>query len=437
MPDRKFNIITLGCKVNQYESAYLQETLVRSGWRHVARGERPNVTIVNTCIVTHNAAQQSRQAIRKAIRENPEGRVAAIGCYVQVYPDDILQMEGIDLVADNSMKGHVPESIIEVVETGSRSVLLNNFGRHTPFEFLPIRCFPDRTRAFLKVQDGCRSFCTYCIVPFARGPLRSLAPDKVISMIMALSEEGYKEIVLTGINLGKYGVDLDNHTNLVRLLEVICKEDLPVRIRISSIEPKEIGPDLIDLVASARGVCRHLHIPLQSGDDRVLKKMNRNYTSSEFSRLIEEIHTKIPFAAIGIDVMSGFPGEDYEAHQNTYSLIKDLPVSYLHVFPFSPRPGTPAAYFDDRISPQTTKERAAHLRSLGREKRSQFYSSCLKKRFMMLVEGMYSEKDGLFIRGRSDNYIPTFVCTSQDLKGRLIPVRLERISGDKVIGTVA
>lgn len=432
---KSFKIITLGCKVNQYESAYLDETLASAGLRRTACGDKADISIINTCIVTNTASHQSRQEIRRSIRKNPNGIVIVTGCYAQAFPDELARIEGVRLIAGNTEKGNLPERILKTNISLSERVLSCAFEPNTPFEYLPIKRFSDRTRAFLKIQDGCQSFCSYCIVPVARGPYRSLAPEKVLSMVESLAEEGYKEIVLTGIHLGKYGVDLDKGMNLNRLLASIEKENLLVRIRLSSLEINEIDMELIDMMASKRWICRHLHIPLQSGDDAVLRKMNRNYTSRHFARLIEAIHDKVPLAAIGIDVMCGFPGEDPVAYQNTFSLIKDLPVSYIHVFPFSPRRGTPAETFEGRIEPGVIKERAAALRDLGQKKRILFYQGCLKKKFMVLPEGWHPEKEGL-IQGKSDNYLPVIFPAHQDLD-RLVPVFMDKVEGNSVVGSMS
>ena len=431
---KSFKIITLGCKVNQYESAYLSETLTHAGWVRVKKGDKADVAIINTCIVTQRAAHQSRQSIRKALRENPGGTVAATGCYAQVFPQELEQINGIGLIAGNTTKAKLPELLLDSTHSGGESLVLKDFDPEMPFEPLPIKRFPGRTRAYLKIQDGCQSFCTYCIVPFARGPCRSLSQQRVLSMLDALSREGYKEVVLTGIHLGKYGVDLKEDADLNRLLHAIGRQGLPLRIRLSSIEPNEINDELIDMVGNEKWLCRHFHIPLQSGDDRILKRMNRNYKAQEFARVIEAIHTRIPHAGIGVDVMSGFPGEGPIEHQNTLSLITDLPVSYLHVFPFSCRTGTAASLFDGRVDPGIIKKRASELRNIGQQKRSAFYQACLKKEFLVLAETWHS-KENKIMKGMSDNNLPVLFSSSQDSKGRLVPVRTERVDNNMVIGS--
>jgi threonylcarbamoyladenosine tRNA methylthiotransferase MtaB len=431
---KTFRIITLGCKVNQYESVYMKEELTHAGWCQADDAERADAAIINTCIVTQRAAHQSRQEIRKAIRENPGGLVAAIGCYAQVCPDELLGIQGIRLIADNRAKEKLTEVILSMENSEQRLVVLKDFESKMAFDFHPIGRFHGRNRAYLKIQDGCESFCSYCIVAFARGPYRSLAPEKVLSMIESLVREGHREIVLTGIHLGKYGVDLNGNMNLNNLLLAIGRQGFPVRIRLSSIEPNEIDQDLIEMVASSKWLCRHFHIPLQSGDDKVLKRMNRDYATKEFVKLIRSIHASIPLAAIGVDVMSGFPGEDSVAHQNTCSIIRDLPISYLHVFPFSARKGTAAFDFDGRNDPGVIKKRAAELRAIGQDKRAEFYDICLGKEFPVLAEGWYSEKEDM-MKGTSDNYLPVLFSSVNDLKGRIVPVRIERIENNKVIGS--
>lgn len=435
MTNKSFKVITLGCKVNQYESAYLKEALAGAGWGQVGRDETCDVVIINTCIVTQKAAHQSRQAIRKAIRENPGGYVAAVGCYAQAFPEELSEIEGVGLIADNRMKGNVPDYLIKGGVSSKATVLLKAYETGAPFDFQEIKRFAGRTRAYLKIQDGCQSFCSYCIVPFTRGPYRSLAPEKVLRMIGTLSDQGYKEVVFTGIHLGKYGVDLRGDIDLLSLLKMVGREGYPLRIRLSSIEPNEISIGLVEMVASETWLCRHFHIPLQSGDNRVLKMMNRPYTAREFVRLIEAVYSKIPYAAIGVDIMSGFPGEDSKAHHNSFSLLQDLPISYLHVFPFSPRPGTAASTFKGRVGPEEVKKRAAELRALGEMKRRLFYQGCLQKEFPVLVEGWDSQERGI-MKGRSDNYLPVLFSSAPHSKKELFQVLMKRVEGNRIIGTV-
>ena len=432
---RTYKIITLGCKVNQYESAFVEESLSRAGWHRVANGSSPDVLVVNTCIVTHKGAHQSRQAIRKAIRENPGSFVAAIGCCPQVFPEELETIEGLNLIANNRIKAQIPRLLMERSSRNEKTLMLPPFEPETPFDPLDIDNFPGRTRAYLKIQDGCRSFCTYCIVPYARGPYRSLAPEKVLGALERFADRGYREVVLTGIHLGKYGVDLANQMDLKGLLQRVGKEGLPLRLRLSSLEPRELDVNIIEMAASEKWLCPHFHIPLQSGDDHILKRMNRNYTTREFAEKIETIHTAIPQGAIGVDVMCGFPGEDNTAHANGVSLLRDLPVSYLHVFPFSPRKGTPAWNFKDKVEIDTIKQRASELRALGQEKRMLFYESCLDRVFDVLVEGPHA-KDKTLMTGAGENYLPFVFPRDDRLRGHVVRMRAVRMAGDKVLGKI-
>jgi threonylcarbamoyladenosine tRNA methylthiotransferase MtaB len=420
---KTFKIITLGCKVNQCESATLREALVQTGWVPAEKGAKADVNIVNTCIVTQRASYQSRQAIRKAIRENPSALTAATGCYAQTFPEELSRIEGLDLIAGNALKGHLHKVLQDCRKGAPTCLSHSDFSASLSEEILPLS---ERTRSFLKIQDGCDSFCTYCIVPFSRGPLRSLEPLKVIALLRSLSEEGYKEVVLTGIHLGKYGVDLSPATSLKDLLTLIGKERIPLRVRLSSIEPKEVVPELIRMAASEEWLCRHFHIPLQSGDNRILEKMNRNYTSEEYARLIESIYSQIPLAAIGADIMTGFPGEGESAYRNTYTLVKDLPMSYFHIFPFSPRQRTAAWDFKDKVDDREIKKRAEALRVLGQKKRENFYRSCMGNTFQVLAEGL--DRSGM-IKGLSDNYLPVLFPFPHQIKNEMIPVRIDRIEG--------
>ena len=433
--NKRFKIITLGCKVNQYETASIQEKLTLKNWQSTETPADADLIIVNTCIVTQRASYQSRQAIRKAIRENPSAKIAVVGCYPQVFPEELSKIDGIDILAGNNNKLRVPD-IIENQDSLSENFPDETDRReHQPFAATSVKRFMDRTRAFLKIQDGCDSYCSYCIVPYARGSVRSMAPDAVMTSIHGFKEEGYKEIVLTGIHLGKYGRDLTGKSELVQLLKKIAGQKPEYRIRLSSLEPGEISDELIEMVTCENWLCRHLHIPLQSGDIDILKRMNRHYTPSEFKKLVLRIHKKIPETAIGIDIIAGFPGEDEHAFNNSYSLLEELPVSYLHVFPYSPREGTPAAGYPDQVNTKTIKERAARLRELGRNKKTRFYKSFIGKDFSILTEGWESEEDKI-IKGLSDNYLKVFLHSDRFMKNEIVKVTAEKYKKDYILGKI-
>ena len=417
-----FKIITLGCKVNQYESAFIEESLMNMGCKKTNKDIEAELVVINGCIVTAKASYQSRQTIRRAIRENPKAIIAVIGCYGQVFPGELSKINGVDLIAGNKGKSSLPGFLLNASHHNPPLILREDFGDSTPFEQIPIKRFSDRTRAFLKIQDGCESFCSYCIVPMARGPLRSLEPDKVVRIVKGLERNGYKEVVLTGVHLGKYGSDLMNGINLNRLLIEIGKNRFPLRIRLGSLEPTEIEGELIELMASHNWLCRHFHISLQSGDDAILKRMNRPYTARMFTSVINDINRLVPKVSIGVDVLVGFPGESDRAFNNTFDLLEDIPISYMHVFPYSRREGTAAAGFSDQLDQKRIKERAFLLRCLDKEKRKTFWNSLVGQTFSVLTEG-WVPGDRNLIRGLSDNYVRFTFPSKSLIKNKIVKVR--------------
>ncbi|HIJ90855.1 MAG: tRNA (N(6)-L-threonylcarbamoyladenosine(37)-C(2))-methylthiotransferase MtaB [Desulfobulbaceae bacterium] len=430
---KKIAISTLGCKVNQFESAAFLSELGRRQVELVPFSGSADVYIINTCAVTAKAGAQSRQLIRQALRANPEARLIVTGCYAQVAAQDILDIADSPIcIVGNGCK----HRLVEVALAERHCDLemhLGNIAGQKEISPLTVTSFGERTRAYLKVQDGCNSFCSYCIVPYARGRSRSLAPDKVVAQAEIFAAQGYKEQVLTGIHLGHYGQDLTPQSNLRELLALLLAQNLPVRYRLSSLEPTEITDELLGLMAQSPAVMPYLHIPLQSGDDRILQRMNRRYPAATFAKVVEESMRRLPDVAIGVDVLVGFPGEDETAFRNTYSLIESLPVSYLHVFPYSKRPGTPAAAMPDQVPKADKDERVALLRDLNHKKRSAFYQSHLGSIRQILVE---RRKKGCLLRGYTGNYIPVSFEGDNAMVNQLITVRLEELTADGVLGRI-
>ncbi len=430
---KSFKIITLGCKVNQYESAFIEESLINMGCQKANQDREAKLVVINGCIVTAKASYQSRQTIRRAIRENPEAIISVIGCYGQVFPGELSKINGLDLITGNKGKSFLPELLFNASHHNPPLILKEDFGASTPFESIPIKRFSDRTRAFLKIQDGCESFCSYCIVPMARGPLRSLEPDKVLRILKGLERSGYKEVVLTGIHLGRYGSDFRNNINLTKLLIEIGKNKFSLRIRLSSLEPTEIEIGLIELMASHKWLCNHFHISLQSGDDAVLKRMNRHYTSRMFTRVVSDINRLVPDVSIGVDVLVGFPGETDRAFNNTFDLIKNMPISYLHVFPYSRREGTAAADLSGQLDHKRIKDRAFLLRVLDKKKRKIFWSSLKGETFSVLTEG-WVPGDGNLIRGLSDNYVRFTFPSKSLIKNKIVKLSAEGVTEKGIKG---
>jgi threonylcarbamoyladenosine tRNA methylthiotransferase MtaB len=429
---KTFKILTLGCKVNQYESVFIEESLRGMGCQGANQSQQADLVVINTCIVTARASYQSRQAIRRAIRENSRAVIAAIGCYGQVFPGELTKISGVDVIAGNNGKSSLPELLATTGHHNPPLIIRKDFGSSNRFEQAPIGRFSDRIRAFLKIQDGCESFCSYCIVPKARGPLRSLEPDRIIRVLNGLAMSGYKEIVLTGVHLGKYGVDLGDNMGLTKLLLEIGRGRLGLRIRLSSLEPMEIERELITLVASHEWLCRHFHISLQSGDDGVLRRMNRHYTARMVTGVVNDIARLVPQVSIGADVMVGFPGEGERAFKNTFDLLKDMPISYLHVFPYSRREGTAAAGFSHHLDDRSIKERALLLRCLDKEKRKAFWGGLLGETFSVLTEG-WAPGGRNSISGLSDNYVRFAFPSRSLIKNEIVKVTAEGITEKGIV----
>ncbi len=406
----KVAISTLGCKVNQYESTGILEGLDKSIFLQVPFNTKADCYIINTCTVTGRTDYQSRQFIRRAIRTNPDASVIVTGCYAQVAPHDIARIPGVTFVLGNAEKVHIPQIIQNAVK-GDPQVIVSDICKARELSgFSPLK-FPGHTRAFLKIQDGCNSFCSYCIVPYARGASRSLPESAVLKKIEMLARADYREIVLTGIHLGVYGQDMIPPSNLFNILEYVEKNKIIERLRLSSIEITEITDEMIRLIKKGTTICRHLHIPFQSGDDKILLAMKRNYDSALFKNRLEEICRAIPDIAIGIDVMVGFPGEGEKEFNNTLRLIEELPVAYLHVFPYSERPGTLASRLPGRVNEAVKKRRSEILRDIGKEKRNTFAERFIGEKLTVLVEDK-KDKDTGCMKGFSNNYIPVLIRNS-------------------------
>lgn len=434
----KFTVTTLGCKVNQYESAAIAEQLNNSGYRQVRHEQTADVCIVNTCTVTQKASMQSRQAVRKAMRSNPGARIIVTGCYAQTEPDAIKKIKGVHHIIGHADKHKIPEIILSSDKNLQHPVTIikrNIFLEHD-FKSSPTTVFGNRTRPFLKIQDGCDSHCTYCIVPYARGPSRSMPFESVLKHIQQLKQAGYHEVVLSGIHLGAYGTDLPHKTDLFSLLNRIHELRGIDRVRLSSIEPLELKDDIIKLVSETDMFCKHFHIPMQSGDDDVLKKMRRPYTRSFFRDLINKINKRLPDAAIGVDTLIGFPGETENAFANTYSLVEDLPVTYLHVFPFSSRGKTPADKLSGKVSSTVIKKRCQKMHQLGNIKKRIFYKKIVGQKVDVLMEDKREISTG-HLKGITSNYIPVHVPCDDKYKNALVQVRIDRLnSNNTVFGTL-
>lgn len=417
---------TLGCKVNQYETAALASLFARRGYRVVEDFEAPaDVYVVNTCTVTKTADQKSRQAIRRAVRRNPAAVVVVTGCYAQVNPEAVAGIPGVDVVVGTRGREKLVDLVEEAVSAGRRVVAVEDFPARCEFEELPT-LFSARTRAYLKIQEGCEDYCTYCLVPYARGPSRSRKPDAVLREARRLLDAGFKELVLTGIHIGRYGLDLEPPVGLAEIVARLL--DLPelARLRLSSIEPGEVTPALVELMAAEPRLCPHLHIPLQSGDDAVLRRMGRRYTTADYRALVYFLCERLPEIALTTDVMVGFPGETEASFERTVVFVREIAFSGLHVFRFSPRPGTPAAGFPGPVPEPEKERRLKVLQKVGAELAHAFATRFLGRVVQVLVEGRNREN---LWEGLSAHYLPVVFPAEEDLAGSVVPVGVEAVSG--------
>lgn len=430
-----YRIVTFGCKVNQHESAGLARELARQGWQEAPTGAPPDLIVVNTCTVTGRADQEARQVIRRLHREFPRTPIWVTGCYAQRAAQEVASLPGVQGVLGNKEKATFADCLKEASPSAGRPFIrVGNFAPSEPF-FSPCpQVFPGHTRASLKVQDGCSRACTYCIVPRVRGPSRSMEPREVEQSLLALARAGFQEVVLTGVNLGQYGRDLHPSTSLATLLTRLTAKFLSLRLRLSSLEPQEISPELFQAMKELPGLCPHFHLPLQSGADPVLAAMNRPYRASDIREVIMDLVRSFPEAALGLDVLVGFPTESAEDFQATCDLVASLPVSYIHVFPFSPRPGTPAAALP-RLPDREVKARARALRELGQAKKTEFYRRQVGKVAEVLVEGP-ARQEG-WLKGLSANYLKVVFPGPAAWQNRRLPVLLRKLQGEVLVGEPA
>ncbi len=410
---------TLGCKTNQFESASMQESLQAAGYRVVAFDSGADLVIVNTCTVTSATDAQSRNLIRRARRLNASCRVVVTGCYAQIDPQALQQLPGVSLVIGNEEKQKLLDYLKSIPET--TVVEVSDIRQAENVCLPPLTSFAGRNRAFVQIQNGCDAFCSYCIIPYARGTSRSASPGDVLQQITGLVKSGYQEIVLTGIHIGGYGKDLKKPLTLNDLVRRIEEETAVHRLRLGSIEPNELTSELLETVASSKVVCPHFHIPLQAGDNNVLQRMERTYSTEFFARLLERIRAKLPAAAISLDVITGFPGETEQEFDNTFKFVATLPITDLHVFPYSKRPGTPAAQFPDQVSGKVSRDRAEKLRFLAAEKHRAFAEEFIGQELEVIVES--AKQDGS-LKGVSRNYLPVKVSGEASLAGQCVVVKV-------------
>lgn len=428
---KKVIISTLGCKVNQYESASFLCAFEESGYQNAKSGEDADIVVINTCAVTAKAGAQSRQTMRRLIRRHPLAKVVITGCYAQIAAVEIAAIvQGPLCIIGNANKDILVATALQEGPE-ERSIHTGKLSQQKEVCNLPIRRFNQRTRAYIRVQDGCNNFCTYCIVPYTRGPSRSVALRQVLEQAAAFENAGHREMVVTGIHVGMYGKDLELPCDIADLIEKLCTAHPQTRFRLSSIEPQEISEKLFDVMQRHDNFMPHFHIPLQSGDDTILGRMHRGYDRETFRRIIQKCLARFPDAAIGCDILAGFPGEDNDAFQNSIGLLEEIGATYLHVFPYSKRPGTPAASYPDQVPKAVSQQRVTELRNLADRQKETFYRRFLGTSRPVLVEHKRNREH--LLTGFTDNYIPVSFAGEDTLMGTVVPILLERINEDGAV----
>lgn len=421
---------TLGCKVNTYESNAMLKIFNEAGYQEVDFKQVADVYVINTCTVTNTGDSKSRQMIRKAIRKNPNAVICVVGCYSQTAPEEIEKIEGVGVILGTQYRSEIVKYVDAYLETGEMIVKVDNVMNLRKFEDLNIDRFKN-TRAFLKIQDGCNNFCTYCIIPYARGRVRSRQKDSVLAQAQRLVDNGYVEIVLTGIHTAGYGEDLEDYSFYDLLVDLVKIKGLK-RLRISSIETSQISDEIIDLIGSNEIIVDHLHVPLQAGSDATLKRMNRKYTTKQYLEKINKIRSYLPNIAFTTDVIVGFPGETDEEFEETYNFIKKVNYSELHVFPYSPRKNTPAAKMKNQVNDQVKHERANRLLQLSKELNHDFALQQIGK----VLKVLFEKRDGDYLIGHAGDYLKVKVKTADDLIGEIIEVKVDKF--DEILeGSVA
>ncbi|KAF0818324.1 MULTISPECIES: tRNA (N(6)-L-threonylcarbamoyladenosine(37)-C(2))-methylthiotransferase MtaB [unclassified Cytobacillus] len=418
---------TLGCKVNHYETEAIWQLFKEAGYERTDFESVSDVYVINTCTVTNTGDKKSRQVIRRAIRKNPDAVICVTGCYAQTSPAEIMAIPGVDIVVGTQDRVKMLEYIEQYKQERQPINGVGNIMKNRVYEELDVPAFTDRTRASLKIQEGCNNFCTFCIIPWARGLMRSRDPKEVIRQAQQLVDAGYKEIVLTGIHTGGYGEDMKDYNLAMLLKDLEAQVKGLKRLRISSIEASQITDEVIEVMDKSKVVVRHLHIPLQSGSNTVLKRMRRKYTMEFFAERLDRLKEALPGLAVTSDVIVGFPGETEEEFMETYNFIKEHKFSELHVFPYSKRTGTPAARMDDQIDEEVKNERVHRLIALSDQLAKEYASQYEGEVLEVIPEESFKESSdsNLFV-GYTDNYLKVVFPATEEMVGQIVKVKITK-----------
>ena len=436
----KVAFTTLGCRTNLHDTAEMQTLMEQEGFSIVDTGEKADIYIINTCSVTQRSDHSSRQAVKKSLAINEKALVVFTGCYAQLAPEEAANINGLDIVLGNANKLDIAKVIKKTLngntpwkKTDAAEIVMSDIHRKRVFRAIPVSKFQGKTKAFIKVQTGCEEKCSFCTVVRARGKSTSDSRENILHNIRETIGAGFREITLTGINLGTYGMDMETPETFSSLVRDIVRLEGDFRVRLSSINPMEIDDDLLQLIAGHEKLCPHLHIPLQSGDDAILSGMRRNYNSRQYLDTVHRALDKIACLGLGADVIVGFPGETDACFENTRKIIEDLPFSYLHVFTYSPRRGTEAYDFKDNIPKAVKKERNRILTDLAREKSLRFRKRFLNQTVTVLFENHRDPATG-DLRGYSEHYLAVTAKGGDRFKNRLVPVKITEVTEHRVSG---
>jgi len=431
----KVALYTLGCRVNSYESEAMAEKFIKEGYEVVSFDEFSDVYVINTCTVTNMGDKKSRQMIGRARRHNPEAIIAVVGCYSQIASDEIAQIEGVDVVLGSRNKGDIVYWVNRAREESKQVVEVKDVLKNNKFEQLAISEYQDKTRAFLKIQDGCNRFCSYCLIPFARGGVCSKEPEKILKEVKELSKNGFKEIILSGVHTASYGVDLEGNWDLVKILEEINKIEGIERIRIGSIDPTFFTEGVIERICNLEKMCPHFHLSLQSGCDATIRRMNRKYTAQEYKDVVENLRKYMKDVSITTDIIVGFPGESNVEFEATYEFLKGIKLSKMHIFKYSKRTGTKAAEMPFQVDGLIKEERSKKLIELNNALEVEFMEKFLGREMRVLYEEAIGGKENTYV-GYTENYIKVITESDENLEGKIVPTKLAAVKQENMIGII-
>ncbi|SDK37740.1 tRNA (N(6)-L-threonylcarbamoyladenosine(37)-C(2))-methylthiotransferase MtaB [Natronincola ferrireducens] len=431
---KKVAFHTLGCKVNQYETQAMKELFEGEDYTTVADTEIADVYVINTCTVTSISDKKSRQFIRRVKRNNPDAIIAVVGCYAQTAPDEVLEVEGVNIVIGTNDRNKIVE-LVENCNHNEKINMVDDIMKVKEFEEMSIGEIKEKTRAFLKIQEGCNQYCSYCIIPYARGPIRSRKKPEIINEIKNLVDSGFKEIVLTGIHVASYGKDLKEKNALIAVLKEVNAITGLERIRLSSLEPTLFTEDFLQEISRLPKICQHFHLSLQSGCDKILNKMNRKYTTGEYREIVKKIRSVYPKVALTTDIIVGFPGETEEDFQTTYSFVKEIGFSSIHVFKYSARKGTPAATYENQVNGSIKHKRSEVLIELGNQLEKNYYQQFVGTTKTVLFEASSKDRSE-HMEGYTDNYLRVLAKGDQQLEGEVKKVYLKTFEGQFIIGEI-